>query len=572
MEKSAEAPKGAGANFIVFVILALFIIFTRYLSSVPTPHSWDAVQYVLAVENYDVINHQPHPPGAPLLILLMRAVSLFTSSPHLALVYLNIAMSVVTLLMTLIVVKRMFGSERAIMTAAILASSQTFAFYGSTSNAYISEGFAGVAIALFCWLSLSRRTWYYAILSAILLAASGAFRQFIVVTMFPLWLFANSYLRKKPLLLTIVIVLFICTIAVWFIPTVGTTGSYKEYSEASNLLYSAIMQQHSFFGQFPYDSTLHNLRQLFIYLFFSFNIFIAPFFLLPFCFFSSVAQTTDASQGFGYWWSKQPQTLKFLVIWTVPPLCFYCLLHIPKPGYLMTVLPALATLLVFMYEVISNWLERHWSIGRNRAKITLLLLTIAVNGLCFLLLPQHINEIFYGDNLYQFTRNAIKSRHQSFQMLRKHIISKFPKDETAIFIYKRGGRLRLFRELSLLLRKYPVFEVNSMGDSIGFKEEKAIHNSFGTYEGRLLLELSKDFKEFMDADKKKSVKISIGDAIGITAMRPDFPAEMKTLPLSGRSQVIVITPARRTGKIAIVGAKRVYSEIVGPFRLKVAMR
>src|SRR5438552_6654598 len=58
--------------------LALALAAVTILSRVPFRArllpTWDAVQFALALRKYDVVNHQPHPPGYILYVAVGRAV------------------------------------------------------------------------------------------------------------------------------------------------------------------------------------------------------------------------------------------------------------------------------------------------------------------------------------------------------------------------------------------------------------------------------------------------------------------------------------------------------------------
>src|SRR5690606_30390170 len=47
--------------------------------------NWDAVNFLLGIESFDVLHHQPHPPGYIGYVLLGRWVSGLLGDPHLAL-------------------------------------------------------------------------------------------------------------------------------------------------------------------------------------------------------------------------------------------------------------------------------------------------------------------------------------------------------------------------------------------------------------------------------------------------------------------------------------------------------
>src|SRR5215470_6783477 len=55
--------------------------------------TWDAVQFALALDHYDIAAHQPHPPGYILYVAAARLVRLVVGDPAQSLVWLSIAAS-----------------------------------------------------------------------------------------------------------------------------------------------------------------------------------------------------------------------------------------------------------------------------------------------------------------------------------------------------------------------------------------------------------------------------------------------------------------------------------------------
>lgn len=71
-------------------IAAVLIVPTRFMAASLTPWDWDEVLFCLAVGDYNVAAHFPHPPGFPLYIVLGRLARLFADTDFHALQTVNL--------------------------------------------------------------------------------------------------------------------------------------------------------------------------------------------------------------------------------------------------------------------------------------------------------------------------------------------------------------------------------------------------------------------------------------------------------------------------------------------------
>lgn len=64
----------------IVLILSVVIAATRLFAVAASPFDWDEAQFVMAVRDYDVVEHQPHPPGYPLFVAAAKLVHRFVAS------------------------------------------------------------------------------------------------------------------------------------------------------------------------------------------------------------------------------------------------------------------------------------------------------------------------------------------------------------------------------------------------------------------------------------------------------------------------------------------------------------
>jgi hypothetical protein len=80
-----------GADWALALALAGLTLATRWPYRLRLLPTWDAVQFALALERYDVVRHQPHPPGYILYVALARLVGRMVGDPTIALGCLAVA-------------------------------------------------------------------------------------------------------------------------------------------------------------------------------------------------------------------------------------------------------------------------------------------------------------------------------------------------------------------------------------------------------------------------------------------------------------------------------------------------
>src|SRR5919109_1389865 len=114
-------------------------------------YNWDAVQFALALGEYDVAKHQPHPPGYILYVALARLANAWVADPALAYVVLAVVFSGLTTFVVFYLARAMYGRATALAAAAVLAVSPLFWFYGTVGLSYTAEALFATIVASFAW-------------------------------------------------------------------------------------------------------------------------------------------------------------------------------------------------------------------------------------------------------------------------------------------------------------------------------------------------------------------------------------------------------------------------------------
>src|SRR6266542_79629 len=290
-------------------------------------YNWDAVQFALALREYDVVKHQPHPPGYILYVALGRVVNIWLDNPTAAYVTLAVVFSGLTTFVVYFLARAAYDRATALVAATLLAVSPLFWFYGSVGLTYAGEALCASTVAYFAFRAL-RGSETDAWLAAGYLGLAGGVRQSILLLLLPLWLVATIVGIRR--VRTVVVGIGIIAVAVmaWFVPMIWLTGGLDRYLAASVDLAEMVVKPTSVLGG-DFDTTLRMAR----YLVESVLVGLGPLALAAFFLPWYVRRRG--------WGSRE----WFLVAWTVPPVLVYTLVHFGQAGYALTFLPALVVLL-----------------------------------------------------------------------------------------------------------------------------------------------------------------------------------------------------------------------------------
>src|ERR671935_1075695 len=197
-------------DYAMAVALSILTVLSRLPYRARMLYNWDAVQFALALNEYDVVKHQPHPPGYILYVALGRLVNHWLDDRAAVYVVLAVAFSGLTTFVVYYVARAVYGRATALASATLLAVSPLFWFYGSVGLTYAGEALVASVVAYFSFRAL-RGGEADAWLAAGYLGLAGGLRQSALVLLFPLWLAATVVGLRRPR--TIVVGLLVIVLA-----------------------------------------------------------------------------------------------------------------------------------------------------------------------------------------------------------------------------------------------------------------------------------------------------------------------------------------------------------------------
>ena len=301
--------------------------------------SWDAVQFALALRDYDVVKHQPHPPGYLLYVALGRGLDLLLDDPTGSLTWLAILASGAAVAGLYVLAWRLFGRPTALAAASGFLVSPLFWFHGEVALSYAVEAALAIGVALTVWPRVggARRA---AVTSALTLGLAGGVRQSLLVVLFPLWLGMAWRGTRRWGEVARGLGVLAAAVASWLGPMLWLSGGPARYGTAALELYDSTVRATTVLA--PSARWLIN------------GVHLAEASLLGLGLGLPLLGIAVA-RGLRRSAAADPRRA-FLALWLLPPLAVYTLVHTGQYGYLLTVLPAL-------YLLVGHVGARAWQAG-----------------------------------------------------------------------------------------------------------------------------------------------------------------------------------------------------------------
>jgi len=335
----------------------------------------DSVQFALGVLEFDLAAHQPHPPGYPLYIAVLKLLAALGLSPRLAMVTVSVVAAAVGAVAFSRLAARLavpgrrgdwagdaaggepgpgqitarirrgtapppLATAAAVLAGALYAFNPLLWFYAELPLIYAVEGglTAVLAWAAFGMADGPRR--YY--LACALFALAGGVRPSTLVLLFPLFLFglwrawrASDFLTWKRLLAGAG--LGVACILAWLVPLAASVGGLAEYQEISGGHFDELLPVTSVLFGAGWPALAHNLEVLVKWA--VQGLVPAVAMLLAAAVVALLAGSFGAAVGAGL--RRVGARLGWLLAWGVPPILFFALFHVTKAGYTLIHLPAL---------------------------------------------------------------------------------------------------------------------------------------------------------------------------------------------------------------------------------------
>jgi hypothetical protein len=356
-----RAPAQYSRDALIAAALALVTVATRLPFRSHRVFNWDAVNFVLALHDYDVRLHHPHPPGYPVFIAMGRVLQLVIPDANNALVAVAMLLSAGAVAAIYWLGCTLWNRAAGLVAALYLLCSVTFWTNGAVALAYPSLALFTTLAALFAWWSrvgqptplsgdlvIAHRPAPYApLLLSAAYAIGAGFRPDLLLFLLPLWIFGHWRRPARQVVLSgaLVVVIVLC----WFVPTAALSGGWTEYWKVFRAYTSNDVLKRYSVAENGARALVVNIRDTVKY--------------TGYALYALALPVAGAAIWLVVHWREggriamRPYIWLF-ALWVTPMLLFYTWLHIGDPGYVFTFVPALLLLAARFTIAIPELLRR----------------------------------------------------------------------------------------------------------------------------------------------------------------------------------------------------------------------
>lgn len=230
---------------IVISFLVLLSFATKFPFRHPWLEDWDSVQFALALTDYSVVNHQPHPPGYPLFILIARFFNLFIQNDTLTLTTLSALFATLSIVPLFLLAKKLFNFQAAIISCLIFIVTPVGWVMSEVATTNMTGLFFEITLAYLAVKFLKNPT------KALPLGFFAGFILGIRPTDLPVVISILAFLtinNLNPRYIFFLFISFIGSIMLWLIPLIYITG-VGEFIEAYSKVADYIIWHDTLTGQ-----------------------------------------------------------------------------------------------------------------------------------------------------------------------------------------------------------------------------------------------------------------------------------------------------------------------------------
>lgn len=405
--KGALGSDATMAGLLVSVLIFALALGSRLPFRSETLQHWDSVNYALALEHFDVRLHQPQPPGYVLYVALGAVASALVGGPQLGYVVVSVLSSALAGLTLYALGKRMYGRTVGSIAAVFLLASPSFWFYGEIGMPHTLDAFLAILVVY-----LAQRVWSgeerVLVPLAVVLGLAGGVRQQTLVFLLPLVAYCVRGMKAASVARAILVWLAV-TLA-WLTPMVCFSGGIEGYRGALMGLGGRLLEGTSIFSTDSVASVTRNAVKLAKYSAYGWNIMSVPVLL---CALRGSCRTTGARRD--RW---------LVVLWVVPALLFYLLIHMGNPGLVFIYLPAL--MLVSARSLVGLVGGAKSAL---RSVVPAVALIIAIAAFQFVWLPEYpLGAEGWRCLTWQAVRNRDVQLQESVATIQRH----FPVESTVV--------------------------------------------------------------------------------------------------------------------------------------------
>lgn len=322
--------------------------------------NWDSVNFALGVESFDLESHQPHPPGYLGYVLLGRLIDWFVGDPVAALTGISVIAGAAATTGVYLLATRIVSERAALIAAGLFGTSPLVWYYSEVPLTYIVEVALALPLVMFVLEARRQQRPIFLFAAAALLALMGAVRQTSLVLFLPLLVYAAVVFSNRVKLAAGALLAGL--VSIWLVPLIVLSGGPISYLQLSSQL-AELTGGATWFG--AGSAVIRNFVVVTTALVLGMHVALLA---LPVEALSKVKSPRLARDD-----------RRLLMIWALPALFTYLLIHSGQLGYVLMLLP-----IGIMWS--AKVFSAHLTVPKLRTALAGAL--IALNAVGFFVLPE----------------------------------------------------------------------------------------------------------------------------------------------------------------------------------------
>ncbi len=319
-----------GRAVFVATLLFLGVLASRAPFVSQTLWAHDSVLYANAIErgfhvDDDLRDQRPHPPGYILYVATADVAHAAGLDSNGALVLVSALASALAAAALFLFARRWVRDSVAVIVALAFSADPLVWHYSEIAYPYTVLGLGSIVVA-WCGLAARGRGLRPALLASVAFGVAGGFRQDLLLLLLPLWLWCVAPLGVRRAAHAGLATIGACL--VWLVPTIVLSGGPDEY-------FSALQSQASYVRD-AYSVAAQGLPAL-----------VANLAVTSFAMGWGLLAMTPLAVVAAFGAVRRSVLLRAiddrvpLLIWSLPALSLYVVLHIGDWGYVLSALPGL---------------------------------------------------------------------------------------------------------------------------------------------------------------------------------------------------------------------------------------
>ncbi len=444
--KNLFSKQNQNNKYISYLVLIITIIFTRILFISKYLFEWDSVQLALGIRSFNIIKHQPHPPGYFFYVYSGKYLNHIIGNANYSLIIINIIFTIIASILFYNIAFKIFKDKKlSILSAIIFITNPFIWFHSEFVNVYMIDALFSLIYFYLSYLIIRENKKILALFT-LLFAIGIGFRQSLIIFFTPLYLLSAYYYLKqeKHYLRHILwnIIIFIITSSLWLIPTALLTGSLKEYWDITKSQFSVSSTATALISFSKIHTFLKQLGNTLKLLFFAGGV------LSIFIIYSFLKKRLKFHK----------KIKKIFWFWFWPSFLFYTLIHLGKVGYIMTLVPLILILgIASIYRLKSI-----------KYKYLVISIIIIFQTISFLFNLENIiknKKLLINISPYTISASNLENNDHRLQQIINTVQQYNPQNTIVItegdspYIKPRTNFIKNARHLNYYLPKYPIYYI-----------------------------------------------------------------------------------------------------------------